>query len=104
MVANTFPYSDRFAPPSEALLSGRLQLITLTRKDAEAMVRMGIVPEDASTELLNGWIVLKDRSARDQDPTMIGQDHRKCVERLSALRKTIDNASRHVESQQPLVC
>ena len=35
---------------------------------------------------------------------MIGQDHRKCVEKLSALRKAIDNDRRHVESQQPLVC
>ena len=68
------------------------------------MVRMGIIPEDASTELLNGWVVLKDRSAREQDPTIIGQDHHKCVERLSSLRKLIDNDNRHVESQQPLVC
>lgn len=68
------------------------------------MVRQGIVPEDASTELLDGMIVLKDRSARDQDPTMIGPDHRNSVERLSSLRKIIDSDLRHVESQQPLVC
>ena len=49
-------------------------------------------------------VVLVDRSAPDQDPTMIGQVHRKCVEKLSALRKNIDNEKRHVESRQPLVC
>jgi hypothetical protein len=49
-------------------------------------------------------IVLKDRSARDQDPTMVGQDHGKCVELFSSLRKLIDTDARHVESQQPLVC
>ena len=104
MVANTSTFAERFAPPPDPLVAGRWRLVRLTRKDAEAMVRMGIVPEDASTELLNGWIVLKDRSARDQDPTMIGQGHRKCVERLSALRKLIDDPHRHVETQQPLIC
>ena len=104
MVTSTSKLADRFYPPPPALVAGRWRLVRLTRHDAEAMVRMGIIPEDASTELLDGWVVLKDRSSRDQDPTMIGQDHRKCVERFSSLRKLIDNADRHVESQQPLVC
>jgi hypothetical protein len=103
MVART-PGLERFAPPPEPWIAGRWRVPQFTRADAEAMVRIGIIPEDATTELLHGVIVLKDRSARDEEPTMIGQDHRKCVERLSALRKAIDDATRHVESQQPLVC
>jgi Uma2 family endonuclease len=67
-------------------------------------MRMGIIPEDASTELLNGMIVLKDRSARDGDPMTIGNDHRICVQRFAKLSARIDNELRHVESQQPLVC
>ena len=35
---------------------------------------------------------------------MVGQAHRRCVERLSALRIRIDTPQRHLESQQPLVC
>ena len=35
---------------------------------------------------------------------MIGQDHRKCVERFSSPARMIDNEKRHVESQQPLIC
>lgn len=104
MVASTSSIADRFVPPPEPFIAGRWRVPRFTRSDAEALVRLGIIPEDATTELLHGLIVLVDRSARDQDPTMIGQDHRKCVERLSALRKVIDSASRHVESQQPLVC
>jgi hypothetical protein len=91
-------------PPPEPLLDGRWRLARFTRHDAEVLLRMGVIPEDASTELLNGLIVLKDRAATGQDPTMIGQGHRKCVERLSGLRTTIDTVARHVESQQPLVC
>jgi hypothetical protein len=75
-----------------------------TRRDAEALVQMGIVPEDASTELLNGLIVLKDRAACGQDPTMIGPGHVKSVEKLSNLRSAINSPGRHVRSQQPLVC
>jgi len=97
--------AERFAPLPDALFrGGRWFMPKLTRADAAEMVRLGIIPEDASTELLNGLIVLKDRSARDQDPTMIGPGHRKCVEKLSALRSRIDSPARHVESQQPLIC
>src|SRR5689334_15710907 len=104
MVANIKSIAERFVPPPEQFLDGRWRLPRLTRSDAEAMVRIGIIPEDASTELLNGMIVLKDRAATGEDPSMIGQDHRRCVERLSNLRLQINSASRHVESQQPLVC
>lgn len=103
MVAN-LTTAERFAPPHETFLKGRWLFPKLTRQDAEAMVRIGIVPEDASTELLNGMIVLKDRAARGEDVMTIGNNHRLCVERLSALRKRIDSDQRHVESQQPLVC
>jgi hypothetical protein len=104
MVANTFTTKERFVSPPEPVLAGRWRLVRFTREDAETLLRMRIIPEDATTELLDGMIVLKDRSARDEDPTMIGKDHRICVERLSNLRMQINGGARHVESQQPLVC
>ena len=104
MVSSTQSIFERFVAPPSPLLSGRWRVVQFTIKDAESLVRMGIVPEDASTELLHGMIVLKDRAARNQEPTMIGQDHRICVERFSTLRAQINSPARHVESQQPLVC
>lgn len=104
MVAKVFTTAERFVSPPEPVLSGRWRLVRFTREDAETLVRMRIIPEDATTELLNGMIVLKDRSARDEDPTMIGKDDRVCVERFSNLRIQINSEMRHVESQQPLVC
>ena len=103
MVAKT-PADQRFAPPPAPLLDGRWHIYRLTRFDAEALMRQGLIPEDATTELLSGMIVLKDRAARGQGPQMIGFDHRKCVERFSDLRTRISDARRHVETQQPLVC
>lgn len=104
MVAKSLSTAERFVPPPEGVLAGRLRVVRFTRADLAALLREGIVDEDASTELLNGMVVLKDRSAQGQEPTMIGPDHRKCVERFSSLRKVIDSDLRHVESQQPLVC
>jgi Uma2 family endonuclease len=104
MVANTLSTDDRLSSASPSLTDRRDRLVRFTLKDVQAMVRAGIIPEDASTELLNGLIVRKDRSARGEDPITIGNDHRICVERMSKLCKLIDNPARHVESQQPLVC
>ena len=81
-----------------------MRLVQFTRQDVVAMVGLGIIPEDASTELLNGVIVIKDRAARGEDPFMVGKDHYKCVERFSNLRNKINSAGRFVQSQQPLVC
>jgi hypothetical protein len=104
MVASTSTLAERFVSPPELISSGHWRLVRFTHADAQALMRMGIIPEDASTELLNGMIVLKDRSARDGDPMTIGNDHRVCVERFSNLRNRINNETRHAESQQPLVC
>ncbi len=101
MVANI---TDRFVPPPEPFIAGRWRVPRLRHHEVQAMVRLGIIPEDASYEVLSGLIVLKDRAARNQDPSRVGPAHRKCVERLSALRSRIDSSERHVECQQPLIC
>ncbi len=104
MAARMMTSAERFVPLPEQFLDGRWRVPRFTYQDAEALLRLGIIPEDASTELLNGLIVLKDRAATGEDPFMIGKDHRKAVERLSDLRIRINDGRRHVQSQQPLVC
>jgi hypothetical protein len=74
------------------------------RRDLPALVSLGIVPEDATTELLNGLIVLTDRAAQGEDILRVGISHRKTVELLSDLRTHLNNEHRHVECQQPLAC
>jgi Putative restriction endonuclease len=104
MVAPRTTLFQRFGVPPAPVINGRWRLVQFTRADAEKLVRDGIIPEDTSTELLDGLIVLTDRSAQGEDPIMIGKAHRVCVEKLSDLRTRINSASRHVETQQPLVC
>jgi Uma2 family endonuclease len=96
--------AERFAAPPEQFLDGRWRVPRFTRRDTEALVRLGIIPEDVSTELLDGLVVLKDRAATGEDPFMVGKNHRKAVERLSDLRTPINDSRRHVQSQKPLVC
>jgi hypothetical protein len=104
MVAKPQSLAERFVTPPAPFLEGRWRVPRFTRRDVETLVKQGIIPEDASTELLSGLVVLKDRAARGEDPLTIGSEHRKTVERLSDLRSRISNSRRHVQSQQPLVC
>lgn len=104
MVASAIPVVDRFATLPEPLLAGRWLVPRFTCADVDALLRLGIIPEDSTTELLNGLIVLKDRSAPGEEPEMISRAHTKCVERFSDLRTRINDSRRHVLSQQPLVC
>ena len=52
MVARRMTIAERFVPPPEPFVAGRWLLPRFTRHDAEALVKMGTIPEDASTELL----------------------------------------------------
>jgi hypothetical protein len=104
MVASSKTIAERFVSPPQIVLRGTARLWQFTRKDVAALVRMGIVPEDASTELLDGMIVHTDRAATGEDALRVGKDHRVTVERLSNLRSQLNTSARHVESQQPLAC
>ena len=90
MVASPKVPADRFMSPPEPFLAGRWLLPRFTRHDAETLIKTGVIPENASTELLNGTIVVKDRAATGENPFMIGQNHRRCVEQLG-MRSLIDS-------------
>jgi hypothetical protein len=104
MVANMAKTAERFISPPEPIIAGRWRIFRFTRSDTEALVRMGIVPEDASTELLHGMLLHTDRAKLGEDPLSVGEDHTLCVEALSDLRTKINNSDRHFRSQQPLIC
>ena len=103
-VAKYQPGPNRFVSPSAAVLSGSSRMLTFTRADLATLSRMGSVPEDASTELLDGVIVHTDRAGTGEDVLRVGREHRICVERFSNLRTRINGDSLHVQLQQPLAC
>ena len=75
-----------------------------TVDDVLAMMELGVIPEDATTELLDGLVVLKDRSDLGDDPLMHVAKHRQCIRRLIALVARVDDATREAQVQLPIVC
>jgi hypothetical protein len=108
MVTQVDPSPGGVRTPSDsalrALYHGPGALVRFSVKDVRVMLQQGILPEDSSTELLNGLIVTKDRGDRGGAAGMIGLKHRVCVEKLSNLRSVINSTARHVQSQQPVEC
>jgi Uma2 family endonuclease len=88
-----------------SLLTGRgAGLVRFTVDDVLAMVQQGILPEDASTELLNGIILLKDRSDQGGDSLTPSPKHRTAVRLLTALAARVDRSDCHAQVQLPVVC
>ncbi len=68
MVRLTSDITDPNPPPASWLANRRMSQVLLTRQDVETMMRSGIVPEDATTELLHGVLLHTDRSHVGENP------------------------------------
>jgi Uma2 family endonuclease len=62
----------------------------------------GFIPEDTAYELLDGWIVRKERNAAGEDPMTIGDRHRISVTRLARLMPQFEPHGCYLQSQQPI--
>lgn len=91
-------------PLPASAVAGRGGVVRFTVDDVLAMIRQGMVAEDASAELLNGFIVHTDRSGQGGDPNMHSPGHRKAVRKLTALAAVLDAPSHHVQIQSPIIC
>ncbi|HUB26364.1 MAG TPA: Uma2 family endonuclease [Tepidisphaeraceae bacterium] len=75
-----------------------------TVENVQVMIHQGIIPEDATTELLGGLIVLKDRSDLGGDPLMHGLKHSTAVRLLTQLAGKLAGKDCHAQIQLPVVC
>ena len=91
-------------PVPASALADRGGLVRFTVDAVQAMLRAGLLPEDATTELLDGCIVHIDKSAHGQNPTTHSPAHRYTVRRLTALAAVLDTPDRHVQIQLPIIC
>jgi hypothetical protein len=85
-------------------LSSRGGFVRFTVDDVQIMLAQGVLPEDSTTELLNGLVVHKDRSDVGGEPLTHGPKHRSCIRRLIAQVQKIDTTARHAQVQLPIVC
>jgi Uma2 family endonuclease len=86
-------------PPTASLAKS---LMRMNADQYHRMIEEGIIPEDSSTELLNGLIVRKDVADSEEDVMGHGPAHRLAVRLLIKLAVRIDSEARHFQVQLPI--
>ena len=77
-------------------------IVPLSVEQYHEMIRTGIIPEGSPIELLDGVLVLKDRSRRGEPLMSIDPLHATAVENLGDLRPQLMPLGLDVRSQQPI--
>jgi Uma2 family endonuclease len=90
------------SPILEAATKDGMQFVGLTVKQYDWLIEQGKIPEDTSTELVEGLIVKKDRSAVGENPLSIGDRHRTAVLLLADLGPRFHGHSCFIQSLQPI--
>lgn len=93
-------------PPTSSLLQdavkGRALLMPWTVEQYHWAIKTGYLEEDTAYELLDGWIVRKDRSAAGGNPMTIGDRDRMSVIRIADLVSEFKQYGCFLQSQQPV--
>ena len=63
--------------------AGRATIVPWTVEQYHRAIDSGLVPEDSAVELLEGFLVRKDRAKAGENPMTIGDRHRVAVVRLA---------------------
>ena len=93
------------AHPSSVLrqaADGRMEIIPWTVEQYLWAVNNHVLPEDTGTELVDGFIVRKDRSAAGEDPMTIGDRHRLTVTELAETTSDFKPFGCFMQTQQPV--
>lgn len=83
-------------------VAGRAILVPWTVAQYHRAIAAGLVPEDAALELLDGFIVRKDRATAGDDPMTIGDRHRIAVLRLAQTAPSFEALGCFLQTQQPV--
>lgn len=82
--------------------AGRATIVPWTVERYHRAIEAGLVPEDTSFELIDGFIVQKDRAKAGADPMTIGDRHRIAVLRLAQAAPAFDRFDCFLQTQQPI--
>jgi Uma2 family endonuclease len=82
--------------------AGRATIVPRTVEQYHHAIETGLVPEDTSVELIEGFIVHKDRAKAGADPMTIGDRHRIAVLRLAQLAPAFEQVGCFLQTQQPI--
>jgi Uma2 family endonuclease len=84
------------------LLELNVQVVPLNVDQYHQMIEAGILPEGEPIELLDGFLVRKDRSKAGGDPMTVGHHHAWAVAQLNDVLQAVKAHGCHVRIQQPL--
>jgi hypothetical protein len=82
---------------------GRAQLEGLTVEIYDHLIENHLLPENTGTELIDGFIVHKDRAAAGERPMTIGDRHTLVIQRLVRYANKFFDLGAHLRFQQPVV-
>ena len=82
--------------------AGRATIVPWTVEQYHRAIETGFMPEDSSVELIDGFIVQKDRAKAGEDPMTIGDRHRVSVLRLAQLGPAFERLGCFLQTQQPV--
>ena len=88
--------------PLSELIDERKRPLPLSVKQYHAMIENGILLEGSPYELLDGYIVPKDRSAAGDKPMTIGLDHVWVVSKLASFSSRLERLGCHLRTQLPI--
>ena len=77
-------------------------VVGLTLDQYVRMIKEGILPEGEPIELLDGFLVRKDRAKAGEDPMTVGFEHIWAVQNLGRVLAEAERRGCHVRLQQPI--
>jgi Uma2 family endonuclease len=77
-------------------------VVPLTVDQYHEMIRTGILVEGESIELLDGFLVRKDRSKTGEDPMTVGHEHALVLSKIGRLVSDIESLGGCIRLQQPV--
>jgi Uma2 family endonuclease len=83
-------------------LDQRAELLPLTVDQYHQMIEIGILVSGEPYELLDGFLVRKDRAAAGANPMTIGHEHVWVVKKLAELNPKLSVMGCHMQTQQPI--
>lgn len=82
--------------------AGRATIVPWTVERYHRAIETGVVLEDPAIELIDGFIVHKDRAEAGKNPMTIGDRHRVAVLRLAQSAPAFERLGCFLQTQQPI--
>lgn len=86
----------------QEVAAGRVTAVLWTVEQYHRAIETGFLPEDGSVELIDGFIVRKDRSTAGENPVTVGARHRVVVLRLGQMAASFERLGCFLQTQQPV--